>query len=321
MCIRDRYCDYVSEYGDDEGFSSGLIIGLDATASGTQILTILGRDDKVAPYVNVSNSGEQVGDFYTFLSDYLKPKLEEHRGDSDTLDAILNNWNKYARKLSKRNSMTFSYSGTKWGFGQQQWEDRHSYGKLGSNLTRNDCRIIGNSMYDVCVENIRGGAEIMKWLRDGVDFKTEGSVISWTLPDGFVAFQIADQLRRQDVVGMIGDTRVRLAFWKETGKPKKSKHKNAIAPNWVHSIDAYLLRCIVNSMPEDAPISTVHDQFCTTSNYVGTLQLVAKDAYKKIASIEEAERMAEEAFGKHRSLPVVGNWSIDEIDEAEFIIC
>ena len=316
------YVDYVSITGDDDGFTTNLPVGLDATASGTQILTILGRDDKVAPFVNVSKSTTgKVGDFYTYLSDYLKPKLEEYRGDSPTLDAVLDNWKKYARKLAKRNSMTFVYSGTKWGFGQQQWQDRHSYGPLGSALTRHDCRIIGNEMYDVCVENIRGGAEIMKWLRDGVNSEHVGSIIQWRLPDGFLAFQVCDRPKCCSVHGVIGDTRVTLKYNRFGDVPDKTKHKNAIAPNFVHSLDAYLLRMIVNGLPEEAPVSTVHDQFLTSSYHIEDLQQVAKDAYKVIADRGEAERMAKEAFGIHRTLPKVGDWTINNIDEAEFIIC
>ena len=73
-------------------------------------------------------------------------------------------------------------------------------------------------------------------------------------------------------------------------------------------------------MPADAPISTVHDQFSTTSCYIEDLQTVAKEAYKKIADRDEAERTCKEAFGIHRPLPQVGDWKIEEIDDAEFII-
>ncbi len=322
-CIEyTRYCEYINTHGTEEGFLSNLIIGLDATASGTQILTILGRDDKVAPYVNVSASTDgNVGDFYTYLSSYLKPKLEEHRGLSKSLDAILNNWIKYNRKLSKRNSMTFSYSGTKYGFGTQHWEDRHDYGPLGSDLTRADCRIIGNEMYDVCLENIRGGAEIMKWLQDGINYHKNGAIISWTLPDGFTAFQVCDKSKVNHITGKIGTQLVNLNYFTFQDKADIKAHKNGIAPNFVHSYDSYLLRLIVNGMPLEAPISTVHDQFSTCSYYIHELQQVAKEAYKIVGDREQAESICEEAFGIHRQLPMVGSWELNEIDNAEFIIC
>ena len=327
-CIEYRkVMDYMSIHGTEEGYLSNLIIGLDATASGTQILTMLGRDHQVAPYVNVSRSTTgRVGDFYTYLSNFLKPKLEKYRGESDTLDILLDSYEDYARKLSKRNSMTFSYSGTRWGFGQQQWEDRHDYNlgeedKTGSNLSRKDCRIIGNEMYDVCVENIRGGAEVMKWLRDGMNYLSNGSVVSWTLPDGFIAFQVCDQSKSQSVEGMIGDTKVTLKYYVFADKPKISEHKNGISPNWVHSLDAYLLRMIVLGMPDNAPISTVHDQFCTNSYHIKELQDVARSAYKTIANREVAEKTCLEAFGIHRELPIAGQWTTDELDHTEFFIC
>ena len=322
-CVEySRYCDYVDQEGTEEGFETDLIIGLDSTSSGTQLLTIFGRDHVVAPYVNVSAPLEnKVGDFYTFLSNYLRPKLEEHRGTSKTLDAVLDDWKKHARKLSKRNSMTFSYSGTKWGFGQQHWEDRHSYGPLGSELTRSDCRILGNAMFEVCEERIKGGAEIMKWLREGIDHHEGGAVISWTMPDGFKAFQVADASKANKLKCVIGSRQLTLSYYVFQDKPKKSGHKNGISPNWVHSFDAYLLREIVRGMPDEAPISTVHDQFSTTSYFIQELQEVAKRAYKTVGDRTEAERTCEEAFGKHRPLPLVGDWDINEINKAEFIIC
>ncbi len=322
-----HYCEHIIEHGTEEGFTTSLIIGLDATASGTQVLSILGRDDRVAPYVNISAPLEdKVGDFYTFLSKFLKVKMESHRGSSDTLDIVLNNWDKYSRKLSKRNSMTFSYSGTEFGFGQQHWEDRHSYNKddddkTGSNLTRNDCRILGKEMYKVCLENIRGGAEIMQWLREGIDHHEGGAVISWTMPDGFTAFQACDDRKKVMFKCTIGNRNISLVYYTFQDKPKKRDHKNGIAPNWVHSFDAYLLRLIVLGMPEEAPISTVHDQFSTCSYFIQELQDVAKDAYKVIGDREAAERICEDAFGTHRPLPLVGTWKLNEIDNAEFIIC
>lgn len=316
------YCDYIETYGTEEGFTTSLIIGLDATASGTQLLSIFGRDDKVAPYVNITSSPTgRVGDFYTYLSNFLQPKLESHRGSSETLDALLDNWKKVARKLSKRNSMTFSYSGTKFGFGEQHWEDRHSYGPLGSALTRSDCRIIGNEMYDVCVENIRGGAGVMQWLREGVDYHKGGSLISWTLPDGFRAFQVCDKGKRSQISVEMGDKKINLIYYIDIDKPAVAEHKNAIAPNWVHSYDSYLLREIVRTLPEEAQVSTVHDQFSTSSYYIQELQEVAKEAYKKVGCRKEAERTCEEAFGTYRPLPLVGTYELDEIDNAEFIIC
>ena len=325
--VYSQFVKYIQEYDTEEGFTTALIIGLDSTSSGTQILTILGRDDKVAPYVNVSESTTgRVGDFYTFLAGYLKPKLEARRSESETLDAILNHWSSYARDLAKRNSMTFSYSGTKFGFGEQHWQDRHDYNKgsedkTGSNLTRSDCRIIGNSMYEVCEENIKGGAEIMKWLRDGITAKIDSSIITWTMPDGFTAFQVADKSKAAMVEGIIGTRQISIKYYVFQDKPDTRAHKNGIAPNFIHSYDSYMLRLIVLGMPDEAPISTVHDMFSTCSYYIEELQSSAKNAYKTIADREVAANVCEDAFKIYRELPIVGTWEVDEIDKAEFIIC
>ena len=157
-------------------------------------------------------------------------------------------------------------------------------------------------------------------MREGAD-KYETSLLSWTLPDGFPAFQFYDNSSVKFSKGKCGNKYVRLIYYVLTDKADKKRHKNGIAPNWVHSYDSYLLRLMVNAMPYEAPISTVHDQFSTTSYYIEELQEAAKHAYKTIADHKTAEDICNKAFGYERELPKVGNWTIEEIDKAEFIIC
>ena len=157
-------------------------------------------------------------------------------------------------------------------------------------------------------------------MREGVSTNTE-AVVSWKLPDGFIAFQAYDDPIEKQIRGTIGSTVFNLGYFEFNNKAAKQKHKNGIAPNWVHSFDAYLLRLIVNGMPPEAPISTVHDQFSTTSYYIEELQETAKSAYKTIADVEVAEQICNDAFKTNRKLPEVGNWTTKEIDNAEFIIC
>ena len=176
-------------------------------------------------------------------------------------------------------------------------------------------------MYDVCVENIRGGAEVMQWLREGINLHANGAIIHWTLPDGFRAFQICDRSKAKDIVDTIGTRKVSLKYYSFQDIPDKREHKNGISPNWVHSFDAYLLRLIVLHMPEEAPMSTVHDQFSTSSYFIEDLQRVAREAYKTVADRVVAEKTCEEAFGIYRELPKVGHWETTDLDNSEFFIC
>ena len=338
-----KMTDYIGEHGSEEGFMSRLIIGLDSTSSGTQILTMLTQDDVVAPYVNLTVTPDgKVGDFYTYLANHCHPiltsgNLKRLKGEplSDNLKWFTQEevWAEVKRNVAKRNSMTFNYSGTEYGFGTQHLEDKSGYGKrydeegnkmpsLGDRLEPEDCFVLGSAMYETCVKHIKGSAELMQWLRDGVDNVSKAGIVSWRLPDGFRAYQNCRKVKsHKGVPGMVGDTKVniRVEFYSDEGD--SYLHRNGIAANYTHSADSYLLREIVRGMPEEAPISTVHDQFSTSTHYVADLIEVAREAYKTVANREVAAEVCADAFGVYRELPSVGNWTTAELDKSEFFIC
>ena len=68
-------------------------------------------------------------------------------------------------------------------------------------------------MYGVCEDSIKGGAAIMKFLKDGVSHHKGGAVISWTMPDGFKAFQIADKSKYSSIEGVIGTRKVSVKYY------------------------------------------------------------------------------------------------------------
>lgn len=323
-----RYCDHINS-GTDEPFYSGLPIGLDSTSSGTQILTMLTKDSEVAPYVNLTKSPTGVvGDFYTYLADHCHNELLDQEL-SETLQEFTSPdvWPKVKRNVAKRNSMTYNYSGTRYGFGTQHLDDKSSYGKLstttalGDMLTHEDCYMLGSVMFDTCEKYIRGSAEIMEFLREGAG-SVPGHIISWELPDGFTAYQRCAKVRSsKGVSGMVGDTKVTLKVEILSEDADTYLHKNGMAANWTHSLDSYLLREIVRGMPLEAPISTVHDQFSTSTYYVADLQEVAREAYKTCANRDMAAETCADAFGYYRELPEVGDWTIDQLNESEFFIC
>ena len=337
-----KYTDYVVENGTEDGFTSRLPIGLDSTSSGTQLLTMLTKDDVVAPYVNLTRSPNGlVGDFYTYLADHCHDiilnaevkRIQEH-GLSDTLQWFTKEdvWAEVKRNVAKRNSMTFNYSGTEYGFGTQHLEDKSGYGKrtdeqgnklpsLGDKLEPQDCFVLGSAMYETCRRHIKGSAKMMDYLRDGVAEVKDG-IVSWKLPDGFTAYQCCRKVKsHKGVAGMVGNTKVtlRVEFYSDEGD--SYLHANGIAANWTHSYDSWMLREIVRNMPEGAPITTVHDMFLTSSYYVADLQEVARAAYKTVANREVAAEVCADAFGIYRELPSVGDWTTDQLDEAEFFIC
>ena len=99
-----------------------------------------------------------------------------------------------------------------------------------------------------------------------------GAVISWVLPDGFTAFAEKTTYKKLWAKVNIGGQEVHLNARRATGKINKVKHKSAIAANFTHSWDSYVIRYVMNNFNSDSPVSSVHDALSCPSFYLHELR-------------------------------------------------
>ena len=315
---------YVSD--DPDNFMTKCPMGADATSSGVQIMTAIGRDEKAAPYVNLTaTENGRVGDYYQYVWDNgMVPLLQEAKGHTDLLDEIIETYgvgHKMGRKASKRPDMTYGYSSTRTGMKDMYFDDRKDIGGLFTGITMKEAKVLGHLNYDACETVLTKAAELMKYMRDGMDYYDGGAIVSWLLPSGFRAFQAKDKSKKAAVNGEVNGTKVSLVYYVWQDTPNKVKHKNAISPDIIHSIDAWLLMMIVNKLPEGANIHVIHDQFGTDSCHMGELKEIAKEAYITISDRKVFTDICESAFGVRRELPAPGKWNPEEIHNSQFVIC
>ena len=303
-----------------------IAIGLDATCSGVQLLSAIGRDETAAEHVNLTKTKDgRVGDLYQYIWDTgVAPELPKHIGKSATLDAFIEAapaGAKLGRKTGKRPTMTFSYSAGPACMGTQVFEDRRDHGcDIAAALTSSDSSILGKIIYEACKKRLKASGELMEWMQAGIKHITT-PVVSWTLPDGFLAFQHKAKCTTTKVAKSVCGVDVCVNVKTYTDKPDKMEHRKAIAPDVTHSLDAYLLRQMAVKLPRDANLHFIHDQFGTDSCYVDGMHSLAKDVYLEVCDRDKVEDMMEEAFGVHRDLPQAGSWNPDDIYSSDFIIC
>ena len=156
--------EHVAAGKDISEYMSNLPHARDGTNQAIQILSLIGRDEFCGPMVNVAphydENGEQaVGDAYAYIGQFIPDALDELEDPSDTLKAFTNALRddpKRCRIVAKRNTMTKNYSGTRWGFGIQHWEDKSSYEfEEADALTYSDCFILGGVIYDIIETQFR----------------------------------------------------------------------------------------------------------------------------------------------------------------------
>ena len=319
-----KLTDWVSNGRKQEDFLCSIPVAYDATNSGLQILSIIGRDDYIAPYVNICAT-ETVGDVYRLIG-----KAVAEKSPVASLEAVLPPEDSMWRKIVKRNVMTKSYAATEFGMGTQQWEDKpdsnpekNSEAKeVWANMKFKECIALGKATYRTCDEFLPQAASLMKACQTAVSFNGNATV-SWTLPNGFTAFQHKESMEEDQTIKLrVGEETAFVKTYKMTGKSDSRKHNAAIAPDVVHSIDAWLLSLIVNSLPEDANLAFVHDAFGSDSYYGDTVQNCARQAYYDISDREVFSLILRQiADGNDVELPEPGSYDPNEIFNADYIVC
>jgi len=106
--------------------------------------------------------------------------------------------------------------------------------------------------------------------------------IHWVTPDGFEAMQRKVKGKRIDLDCTLsnGDrfTLDVLDFTQET--PNTAKHRSAIAPNIIHSMDANHLRMVARGLKNlSLPMVFIHDSFATHCNHRKVLYKLTVDTF------------------------------------------
>lgn len=149
----------------------------------------------------------------------------------------------------------------------------------------------------------RKGAELFKNLNDtlgplraavdwvsgcATEISKAGNVeVHWITPDGFEAMQRKVKGYHRDITCILSDnSRFDLDiqdFSIET--PHTAKHRSAIAPNIIHSLDATHLRMVARKLDElGLPMIFIHDSFATHCNHREVLYNIIVDTFIELYS-------------------------------------
>ncbi|MGI0120212.1 DNA-directed RNA polymerase [Zooshikella sp. RANM57] len=203
-----------------------------------------------------------------------------------------------SRKLSKNAVMTFPYGSKQFGFTEQLksrviekalngasnkkaiyyliWED--------SKLQAVSAGYLANLLYSAVCTTVDRAAQGMDWLqRIAKEVAKDGEPIRWQTLLGFPVEQSYWKTKSKAVnTSFLGKERVRFYIKKQTTVIDKEKQANAIAPNFVHSLDATHLLCTVLATPEVQNWALVHDSFGTTAAKAGLLHRAIRHTFSSI---------------------------------------
>jgi DNA-directed RNA polymerase len=132
-------------------------------------------------------------------------------------------------------------------------------------------------------KEIKSSEKYKKWISSIAKeiLKTENQ-IEWKTPLGFIVSQNEYKTKKQILSTNLGKITIHIY----TDEIDKKKNKTAIAPNFIHSLDATHLFKTINSLKKKGlkDFITIHDSFATHANDVMTLSKTLREEFVDLYS-------------------------------------
>lgn len=162
-----------------------------------------------------------------------------------------------------------------------------------------------HAFYATLYELFPGAMDTLEALNDRWD--NTAMYHEWETPDGHVAHVKVTQ----HIEGVIEQQGLNLPYRYEKNMP--SNVKTSLAPNFVHSLDAFIVRYVIENA--DFQVTHVHDELQAHPNNMSKLRELYKEALKVIAEGHYLEKFCEKDFGIDVTELVKG------IDESSYALC
>ncbi|MDD5395286.1 MAG: hypothetical protein PHE17_19865 [Thiothrix sp.] len=272
---------------DNPGYVCHLPVSFDGSCSGLQHLAAMTRDEVTAKEVNLVPT-ETPGDIYSTVSTLVNRRIEADL-TSDTTSSLASLCLSHGvnRSLVKRNVMTYSYSSNRFGMANQHVEDtmnplahkvlakelsKHPFETLRDDGTGDNgwkaARYLAGHVFSAIESVVTRPAAAMRFLQDlARTLAHENKPVVWHTPDGFPVVMRYMEDTSEKVFLWLQDKGVKVAHQTRTNEETKvidkTRAANAIAPGFVHSLDAYHLRSTVNRAVSEGvtSVALVHDSF------------------------------------------------------------
>lgn len=295
---------------DPAEFLSSIITHQDATTSGFQFGAALLGDRATAALTNITgdcSKSDKPADLYGEMAKHLAHLLKQPSCDPE-LNAYLE---VVDRKFCKKPIMTTGYGAginTIMKHIKLYLEelDRHDLAQpfrlaLLKPLVSEALSLTASSMLKLS-STLRDAAKVL------VEWGTE--TLSWKTPDGFVVYQqYRDNSHRKVWVGKKSGIRALLAG--EIDPLDEAKMATALPPNFIHSMDGYLVRHVaLQCQAESISLAAIHDSFGTHAGSFKELNRELKHAFAHVFDYNWFGAL-EETTGLDLSFSL-GDYSADE---------
>jgi DNA-directed RNA polymerase len=282
-----------------------LPIATDATCSGLQILAGLARDKNTAKLVNVLPS-ERPQDAYKVVAEEATPNCPE------SIQPYMD------RKVVKRVVMTVPYNAKHF---SNRGYIREALAEKGVEISKEDLTKTVKAVRDAMNIIVPGPMAVMSWIEQEVGnaIKSGKEFLEWTTPSGFVVHQkLNKKLLVTLQLQLLGRCEMSVAV-DDSDEVDLNHHKNATAPNLIHSLDASLLHLSV--LRFDAPIALIHDSVLCRATDMSTLSTIVRETYMHLFAEHDYLRDFASHIEAETNPPIIGDLQPESVIESTYFFC
>ncbi len=286
--------------------TTGLPVAIDATCSGLQILAGLARDKSTAQLVNVLPA-DRPQDAYAKVAGVAKWNCP------DSVKDIID------RKVVKRVVMTIPYNAKPH---SNRSYIRDALKEKGVEISQEDLTATVTAVRNAMQVVVPGPMAVMKWIETEVTkaIKRGETEIKWVTPSGF---HVTQRLMKPECsyihLQLLGKCKV----WAATGDSDVvdlMHHKNATAPNLIHSLDASLLHLAATRF--DNPIALIHDSILCRATDMTVLNTIVKETYMHLfAEHDYLTDFAQHIGAETENLPIIGDLEPSQVIDSNYFFC
>jgi DNA-directed RNA polymerase len=338
-----RFCfEWSAFWRQGYGFMSHMVTPVDATCSGLQHYSAMLRDEVGGKSVNlVPNMSRQ--DIYQDVADKTVEKLMR---ESNQFPVECANLIKFGidRKITKRQVMVVPYAGTFASCMEytreavlEKIKDGHPCAWNADNTEEHTKHMVllSKLIWEAIDEVVVKGKEAMRWIstaareytkwaNDNLMGNAYDKRMSWVTPDGFEVVHYRSDAKKNRVETYLdGNVRVRLQLKHDTQRLSSKDMALAVAPNFVHSMDAALLRMsIMRGLKAGIHhYGMVHDSFGV---HAAKMSMFLRDCVKP-AFIDMYQQDVLQQFADKlpnelelEPLPTRGTLALEGVQDSEF---
>jgi len=307
------------QYVDEPSRPLPAFIPLDGRCSGLQHWSAVIHSNAITKYLGM-HSEESEMDIYEKVAEDWKFCLADDMKEYATRKAAkipVMTWGYRATQMTSMEHMDKLYgTENKWNVETEKYEPTRD------GLPRAVTGQMGRDLYNRLNDTLGALTEAVEWVSDAATVIAKAGFIDivWFTPDEF-------ECKQRKVKGvelplkvvLSNKEKFRLKILDFSGQDSDSrKHRSAIAPNIIHSLDATHLRMVAKRLKRlGSPMIFIHDSFATHCNSRQALyseiidtfiQLYSRDYLSELKSFWENKYQV-----KLRASPELGDWEPESL--------